>query len=90
MKGSGASSPKITASARLARFLPGAPQAIEPEKQLVRGLKKWQVDFDKCLPYFNDTLGCGICIAVCPWSRPGVAGNLITKLAKRNTRKSKE
>jgi epoxyqueuosine reductase len=62
------------------------PQAIEAEKQLVRGLEKWQVDFDKCLPYFNDTIGCGICIAVCPWSRPGVAPNLTKKLLRRKER----
>ena len=59
------------------------PDAILPDKQLVRGDTKWYVDFDKCVPYFNETMGCGICIAVCPWSRPGVAENLIAKLARR-------
>ena len=59
------------------------PDAILPDKQLVRGDTKWYVDFDKCVPYFNQTMGCGICIAVCPWSRPGVADNLIAKLARR-------
>ena len=28
--------------------------------------KKWYVDFDKCIPYFAETSGCAICIAVCP------------------------
>ena len=46
------------------------PEAIAPEKQTVRGVEKWYVDFDKCLPFFNQTHGCAICIAVCPWSRP--------------------
>jgi ferredoxin len=59
------------------------PNAIEPEKLLVRGSVKWYVDFDKCLPYFNQTMGCGICIAVCPYSRPGVADNLVAKWAAR-------
>ncbi|MGH8248808.1 MAG: 4Fe-4S dicluster domain-containing protein [Gammaproteobacteria bacterium] len=59
------------------------PDAILPEKQLVRGTEKWYVDFDKCLPYFNDTLGCGICIAVCPWSLPGIGDNLVRKLSRR-------
>lgn len=59
------------------------PLAIAPEKQLVRGEQRWYVDFDRCLPYFNENGGCGICIAVCPWSRPGVAGNLLEKLARR-------
>ena len=57
--------------------------AMSPEKQLVRGVEKWYVDFEKCVPYFNDTSGCGICLAVCPWSRPGIADNLLVKLAKR-------
>ncbi len=62
------------------------PDAIFPEKQTVRGRKKWYVDFDKCIPYFGETFGCAICIAVCPWSRPGVAPNLIAKLARRRER----
>jgi Pyruvate/2-oxoacid:ferredoxin oxidoreductase delta subunit len=59
------------------------PGAIADHKQTVRGVEKWYVDFDKCLPYFNENMGCAICMAVCPWSRPGVAGTLLTKLAKR-------
>ena len=64
------------------------PQAISSSKQLVRGVEKWYIDFDKCIPYFNDTLGCGICLAVCPWSRPGVADNLIQKMARRAAREA--
>lgn len=65
----------------------GCPtDAIFPTKQQVRGVKKWYVDFEKCLPYFNETFGCGICLAACPWSRPGVADNLVTKLARRQQR----
>lgn len=62
------------------------PDAITHEKQKVRGVEKWYVDFDKCIPYFGETFGCGICIAVCPWSRPGVADGLIQKLARRKER----
>jgi Pyruvate/2-oxoacid:ferredoxin oxidoreductase delta subunit len=61
------------------------PDAIFDEKQWVRGEFKWYVDFDKCIPYFNDTQGCGICIAVCPWSRPGTAPRLAEKLARRRS-----
>ena len=57
--------------------------AIEDEKQMVRGVEKWYVDFDKCLPYFNENYACGICIAVCPWSRPGVAPKLAEKMLRR-------
>lgn len=63
------------------------PEALSPGKQTVRGATKWYVDFDKCLPFFNQTNGCAICIAVCPWSRPGVGLNLAAKLARRSQRK---
>jgi epoxyqueuosine reductase len=60
------------------------PRAIFEEKQLVRGEKKWYVDFDACVPYFVKTYGCAICIEVCPWSEPGRGPTLSeTLLAKR-------
>ena len=62
------------------------PQAIADHKQWVRGAEKWYVDFDKCLPFFNENKGCAICIAVCPWSRPGVAETLVKKMARRRAR----
>ena len=58
--------------------------AISDHKQLVRGIEKWYVDFDRCLPYFVKTYGCGICIQVCPWTKPGRGPGLSAKLlAKR-------
>ncbi len=60
--------------------------AITNDKQFVRGIEKWYVDFDKCIPFFNQTHGCGICIAVCPWSRPGKAPHLADKLLRRRQR----
>ena len=62
------------------------PGAISHEKVAVRGTEKWYVDFDRCIPYFNDTLGCAICIAVCPWSRPGVAPSLAERMTRRRDR----
>ena len=59
------------------------PQAISGDKAWVRGEWKWWVDFDKCIPYFNETYGCGICIAVCPWSTPGRAPALAEKWGLR-------
>lgn len=59
------------------------PDAIFREKQMVRGERKWYVDFDKCIPYFVDHKTCGLCLAVCPWSRPGLADNLLVKMARR-------
>ena len=62
------------------------PDAIAPAKQMVRGVEKWYVDFDRCIGYFNESNGCGICIAVCPWSLPGVAPKLAEKLTRRRER----
>lgn len=59
------------------------PDAIFSEKQTVRGDQKWYVDFDRCIPYFVDNKTCGICLAVCPWSRPGIADNLVVKMARK-------
>lgn len=59
------------------------PDAISTEKVMVRGEVKWYVNFDKCLPYFMDNKTCGICLAVCPWSRPGIADNLVVKMARK-------
>jgi Pyruvate/2-oxoacid:ferredoxin oxidoreductase delta subunit len=64
------------------------PRAISDAKQWVRGVEKWYVDFDKCVPYFNDTHGCGICLSACPWSRPGIAENLVKKMARRRSQRA--
>ena len=66
------------------------PMAIKPEKETVRGVRKWYVDFDKCIPFFAETSGCAICIAVCPWTLPGVGLNLAEKLKRRAARKQQE
>jgi len=60
------------------------PDAIFNSKQTVRGVEKWYVDFDKCIPYFGETFGCGICIARCPFSRPGNAFKLIERINKKS------
>ncbi len=59
------------------------PKAISNEKQMVRGIEKWYIDFDKCLPYFNDSKACGFCLTICPFSVPDNAPKLVTKLHKR-------
>lgn len=63
------------------------PQAIAAEKQMVRGVLKWYVDFDKCIPYFGEAMGCAICIARCPWSTPGTAPRLAEKMLRRRARR---
>ena len=62
------------------------PDAIAPDKRLVRGITKWAVDFDRCLPYFAESYGCGICIAVCPWSIPGAAPRLAENMLRKQRR----
>jgi epoxyqueuosine reductase len=57
--------------------------AIADQKQMVRGEEKWYVDFDKCAPYFTHTVGCGICIEVCPWTIPGKGPTLSQKLLSK-------
>ena len=59
------------------------PGAITPNKQLVRGVERWYVDFDKCIPFFAESASCGICIADCPWTRPDVRPKLLTTMARR-------
>lgn len=59
------------------------PDAIAEHKQMVRGVERWYVDFDKCIPYFAEAAGCGICIAVCPWTRPNVRPKLLATMARR-------
>lgn len=59
------------------------PGAIAPQKQMVRGVERWYVDFDKCIPYFAEAASCGICIAECPWTRPSVRPKLLATMARR-------
>ena len=59
------------------------PGAIADDKQMVRGVNRWYVDFDKCIPYFAESASCGICIAVCPWTRPTVRPTLLATMARR-------
>ncbi|MEM7282497.1 MAG: 4Fe-4S dicluster domain-containing protein [Pseudomonadota bacterium] len=66
------------------------PEAILPDKQWVRGEKKWYVDFDKCIPFFNEHFGCAICIAVCPWSIPGRGPRIVEQLMKRAKKQPKD
>ena len=61
------------------------PEAIAEQKQLVRGVERWYVDFDKCIPYFTEAASCGICIADCPWTRPDARPKLLATMGRRQT-----
>ncbi|NJM06042.1 4Fe-4S dicluster domain-containing protein [Candidatus Gracilibacteria bacterium] len=56
------------------------PHAIFDSKQMVRGQERWYVNFDRCVPYFSDNGGCGICIEVCPWSVEGRGPTISEKM----------
>jgi len=59
------------------------PEAIGEKKQLVRGIERWYVNFDKCIPFFAEAASCGICIAECPWTRPNVRPKLLATMGRR-------
>jgi Pyruvate/2-oxoacid:ferredoxin oxidoreductase delta subunit len=59
------------------------PGAISEQKQTVRGVERWYVNFDKCIPAFTELAGCAICIAECPWTRPSVRPKLLATMARR-------
>jgi reductive dehalogenase len=41
------------------------------DKTLVRGVRKWKLDDEACLLYWGRVCyTCGICQAVCPWTKP--------------------
>jgi len=41
------------------------------EKKKVLGKRSTCIDIEKCFPYFSETLGCSVCIKVCPFSEGG-------------------
>jgi epoxyqueuosine reductase len=57
--------------------------AISENKQMVRGVERWYVNFDKCIPAFTDLAGCAVCIAECPWTRPTARPKLLATMARR-------
>ena len=59
------------------------PGAIQEKKQMVRGVERWYVDFDKCIPYFAEAASCGICIATCPWTRPDARPKLLAATSRK-------
>jgi len=62
------------------------PDAIADQKQTVRGVDKWYVDFDRCIPYFTKTKGCAICIQACPWAEAGRGFTISEKMLARRRR----
>jgi ferredoxin len=64
----------------------GCPvDAVSTTKEMVRGVEKWFINFDKCILYFNENNGCAVCLAKCPWNKKGTAPRLAEKLTKRQS-----
>lgn len=65
----------------------GPPVALSPDQRMVRGARRCYVlDFGACISVFAETSGCALCIAFCPWSRPGVGIDAAAQLAFRSAR----
>lgn len=56
---------------------------IDLEVPPERGETRWYVDFDRCLPFFNQHQWYAACLAACPWTLPGVAPKMVLKIAAR-------
>jgi reductive dehalogenase len=47
--------------------------AIDEEKALVRGYRKWPQAFEKCFLFWvsgANTFACTLCLKICPWNKP--------------------
>jgi len=55
-----------TKCTRCVRLCPAG--AIPFEKSTQRGLTKFYIDLNRCVPYFLETEGCGVCIAQCTYT----------------------
>jgi ferredoxin len=53
------------------KYCPVGAIPLTQEKKVVRGVRKWKINDNACYRYWR-TVGtdCGICMSVCPWSRP--------------------
>jgi reductive dehalogenase len=48
-------------------------QALAAEKAVIRGYRKWPQEQEKCFLFWvtgGNTMGCTLCLKVCPWNKP--------------------
>ena len=64
---------------KCARHCPSG--AIPEKKTWVRGVRKWQVDAERCIETFSKAFGCGMCIRYCPWNKPDTPLHRISREA---------
>lgn len=68
-----------------AKYCPVGAIPLTQDKRIVRGVRKWKINENACYTYWR-TIGtdCGICLSVCPWSRPRTfPHNLIQNAVER-------
>jgi len=55
------------------------------DKVEVRGVRRWQIDAEKCLLYWGSQgAACAVCQVVCPWSKPSaMLHKLVAEIATR-------
>jgi epoxyqueuosine reductase len=55
------------------------------EKSVTRGVRKWQMDPEKCLAYWSKAgAACVICQVVCPWSKtPSLLHKTVAHIASK-------
>ncbi len=56
-------------------------EAIPEKKTWVRGVRKWQVDPERCVETFSKSFACGMCIRYCPWNKPDTVLHRISREA---------
>ena len=59
----------------------------EGDKVVVRGVRKWKINDGACYGFWRRAgTDCGVCLSVCPWSRPRhFPHNLITKAVQSSS-----
>ena len=63
---------------------------IGPVKIPSVGSVKTGIVREKCYPYFNATLGCSICVSVCPFSKGNGAYDKLRKVVENRKKQSKK
>jgi ferredoxin len=68
------------------QYCPAGAIPIKGDKKVVRGVRKWKLNENACYDYWRKvSTDCGICLAVCPWSRPRhFPHNLVQKSVQRS------
>lgn len=56
-------------------------EAVPEKKTWVRGVRKWQVDAERCIEAFSKSFACGLCIRHCPWNKPDTLLHRISREA---------